>query len=45
MIDVKNKMGYFKTFQVKSFQGLQWKFLMKPDGSKIDLSEYEKIKF
>ena len=45
IIDVKEKFGYFKTFQFPDTKGLIWKFMTKPDGSRVELSEYEIIKF
>ncbi|MBK9254753.1 MAG: hypothetical protein IPM42_04635 [Saprospiraceae bacterium] len=45
VIDVNQKFGYYKTFKFPGYKSLTWKFMTKPDGSKIDLSEYEIIKF
>lgn len=45
VFDLKSDLVYYKYFDMKTKPDMEWKFFTKPDGSKIDLSEFDSLKY
>jgi hypothetical protein len=45
IIDVDQRIGYIKFFEFPESLRLEWQFMSMPDGSKINLNEFEAVPF